>query len=114
PPFEFHFDGGPVDWAAGTVLDIGEVDGVKARILGYYQRARPEEAWVAGVSQLGGPAVKFKASGQDGKQVAEGWLVDQKFGDAVAIGPIRLDLQRAGSDRMLEDFLRPPIDEFGK
>jgi hypothetical protein len=113
PPFEFHFDGGPVDWPAGKVLDIGEMDGVKARILGYYQHASPDEAWVADVSKLGSPAVRFKASGENGAQVAEGWLVDQQFGDAVAIGPIRLDLQRAASDRMLEDFLRPPGDDAG-
>ena len=113
PPFEFHFDGGPVDWPTGKVLDLGEVDGVKARILAYFQHARPDEAWVADGSKLGGPAVRFKASGQDGARVAEGWLVDQQFGDAVAIGPIRLDLQRAASDRMLEDFLRPPGDDAG-
>ena len=113
-PFEFTFDGGPVDWPAGKVLDLGEVDGVQIRILGYYQHARPDETWVEDQSRLGGPAVKFQAKGQDGTQVAEGWLVDQQFGDAVAIGPIRLELQRAVSDRMLQDFLQPSVAEVGE
>ena len=106
--FEFPFDGGPVDWSAGQSLHLGEVDGIRARVLGYYRHAQFDETWVADATHRGGPAVRFRACGANGKSIAEGWLVDQQFGDAVAIGPIRLDLQQAASDRMLEDFLRPP------
>jgi hypothetical protein len=113
-PFEFTFDGGPVNWPAGKILDMGAVDGVKARILAYYPHAIPDESWVADASNLGGPAVQFKASDQTKTPIAEGWLADQQFGDAVAVGPIRLQLQRAATDRMLEDFLQPPVDDLGE
>jgi len=114
PPFEFTFDGGPVDWPQRKVLDIGEVDGVKARILAYYQHADPDESWVTDESHLGGPAVRIKASDESGALVAEGWLADQQFGDAVAVGPIRLQLQQAVTDRMLEDFLQPSVEKLGE
>ncbi len=114
PSLEFTFEGGPVDWPPGKSLEIGEVDGVKARILAYYPQATATETWIADESSRGGPAVQFVASGPAGVRVAEGWLVDQQFGDAVAVGPIRLQLQQAVSDRMLEDFLAPPVDDFGK
>jgi len=111
---EFAFDGGPVDWTPGKVLDLGTASAIKARILGYYRYGQASETWIADASPQGGPAVRYRAIAQNGNPIAEGWLVDQMFGDAVAVGPIRLDLQRAASDRMLEDFLRPPIDRLGK
>jgi hypothetical protein len=65
-------------------------------------------------TKRGGPVVKFKLRGPDGKQVAESWLVDQQFGDAVGFGPLRLQLQRAVSDRMLDDFVQPSLEELGE
>ena len=66
PPFEFTFQGGPVDWTPGKILNVGEVDGVKVRILAYYRRAISDESWTADESSLGGPAVRFKATGPGG------------------------------------------------
>jgi hypothetical protein len=113
PPFEFTFDGGPADWPAGKTLNIGEVDGVKSRILGYLQSPRAIESWVPDEAGLGGPALKFKVVGQDNARITDGWLVDQHFGDAVALGPVRIQLERAVNDRMAEDFLEPRIKELG-
>ena len=113
-PFEFTFQGGPVDWTPGKILNVGEVDGVKVRVLAYYRHAIPDESWTADASGLGGPAVRFKATGQSGAPVAEGWLADQQFGDAVAVGPIRLQLQQAVSDRMLDDFVQPTALGLGE
>jgi len=112
--FEFTFEGGPVDWPAGKSLDLGEVDGVSARVLAYHPRAVAKETWVADESRRGGPAVQFTASGPTGMSVVEGWLVDQQFGDAVSVGPIRLQLQQAVSERMVEEFHKPPADDLGE
>jgi hypothetical protein len=71
------------------------------------------ETWVADESAQGGPAVQFTAAGPTGVRFTEGWLVDQQFGDAVAVGPIRLQVQQAVSERMVEDFLAPPADALG-
>jgi hypothetical protein len=113
PPFEFTFAGGPVDWREGKRLDIGNVDGVQARILAYYRHANADETWVVDQSRRGGPAVRFKALRQDGAPIADGWLVDQQFGDAVAVGPIRLQLVQAAADKMLEDFMQPSLGDLG-
>jgi ABC-type transport system involved in cytochrome c biogenesis permease subunit len=113
PPYEFTFESGPVDWSAGKTLDIGEVDGVRARILRFIRHAKPVEEWIAGDAQTGGPLVKFKMSGPDGTVIADHYLADEQFGDALLVGPIRLQLQRATTDRMLDDFVSPPTDELG-
>ncbi|MBI1900706.1 MAG: hypothetical protein HYS13_06305 [Planctomycetia bacterium] len=109
---EFRFAAGPVDWPAGKALSVGEVDGARVRILGYVRHARAVETWTADNSGSGGPLVKFKVAGQDGTTIAEHWLFDQSHGDAVMVGPIRLQLQQAASEAMLEDFLQPPAEVF--
>lgn len=109
---EFGFDGGPVDWRPGRTLPLGEVDGAQVRILQYLRHAAAEERWVAG--ETGGPLVRFKLTGPDGKTVAEHFLADEQFGDEVLYGPLRLQLHRAASDRMLDAFLRPPDDNLGQ
>ena len=114
PPYEFMFDGGPVNWEPGKLLDVGEVDDVRVRILGFFQSARPLEEWVPDESKLGGPAVKFRVCGSDGVAVADSWLIDQQFGDAISLGPLRLQLQRAVADGMLTDFLQPAAQELGE
>lgn len=114
PPYEFMFDGGPVDWPPGKTLDVGEVDDVRLRILEFVQSARPLEEWVPDESKQGGPAVKFRVYGTDGVAVADSWLIDQQFGDAVSLGPLRLQLQRAAVDGMLDDFLQPAAQELGE
>lgn len=107
PPFEFSLEAGPRDWPAGKAEDLGELDGVRVRVCGFVRRPRAVEEWIADDSRQGGPVVKFRITGTDGKQVAESWLADRQFGDAVLVGPLRLQLERAASDRMLDDFSRP-------
>jgi len=111
---EFAFQGGPVDWPPGKTIELGDVDGISARVLGYYPQATAKESWVADESAQGGPAVHFSVIGPTDTRVAEGWLVDQQFGDAVSVGPIRLQLRQAVSERMVEDFRAPPTDSLGE
>jgi hypothetical protein len=116
PPFEFSFDGGPVNWRQGARLDLGEVDGVRARVLRYLPHAKPIEAWVADESQTGGPVVRFQIEGPHEKGgthrhgTIDNYLSDQGYGDEVTVGPIRMQLRRAATDAMLADFLAPPAD----
>jgi cytochrome c-type biogenesis protein CcsB len=110
-PYEFTFDGGPVNWREGTSLDLGDVDGVSARVLAYYPHAKAVEEWIADDSRTGGPTVRFKLEGpHDDKGRLENYLSDQGYGDEVAIGPIRVQLRQAATDTMLDDFLNPPTD----
>jgi hypothetical protein len=114
PPYEFSFDAGPVEWPLGKSLNIGAVDGVQARILRYLDHPHAVESWVLDESKSGGPAVRFKVVGKDGVTVAESWLVDQQFGDAVLLGPLRLQLERAVTDEVVKDFLNPPVEDLGE
>jgi hypothetical protein len=108
-PYEFAFDGGPVDWSSGRTLEIGEVDGVSAKILRFYRHAQPKNEWVARADG-GGPLVRFRVTGPGGQLVAEHFLADERFGEALLVGPIRVQLQRATNRAMLSDFqnLAPP------
>ncbi|MBI3468440.1 MAG: cytochrome c biogenesis protein ResB [Planctomycetes bacterium] len=110
PPYLFGFDGGPVDWQAGRALSLGDIDGVSARILRFYRHARPVVRWTTD-GPHGGPLVKIQVKGPDGKVVAEPSLSDQQFGDALLMGPIRVQLQRAAYDTMLADFLDPALPD---
>ena len=101
-PYEFLFDGGPVEWPADRVLNLGTVDGIGARVLKFYRHANPVTEWVA--DDRGGPLLKFRLIGPGGKTVTEGLLADEQFGDAVSMGPIRIQLQRAINHRMEESF----------
>ena len=104
-PYEFLFDGGPTNWSSGAQQDLGEVDGVSARVLKFYRDANPITEWAT--DPRGGPVVKFRVTGPDGKTVAENWLADEQFGDALFVGPIRLQLQTAVGEPMLADILAP-------
>jgi hypothetical protein len=112
PPYEFAFDGGPVDWHPDRVVDLGEVDGVSARVLRFYRHATPVNEWVE-VAEGGVPFVRFRVNGRDGKPVAEHYLADERFGEALLLGPIRVQLQRVANGGMLADFLdnNPPAAE---
>ncbi len=113
-PYHFTFEAGPSDWREGTQLDLGEVDGISARVLRYYGQASAKEDWLADATGTGGPVVKFKIEGPHGSGGEEHLLVDQDFGDEIFAGPIRLQLRRASSQAMLDDFLKPPTDNLGK
>ncbi len=114
-PYYFSFVPGPSDWREGTQLDLGEVDGIGARVLHYYDRAGAREEWIPDATGIGGPVVKFKVDGpHNSNSVAEPLLVDQGFGNEGFIGPIRLQLRQAFSQAMIDDFLKPPTDNLGK
>jgi hypothetical protein len=113
PPYEFTFIPGPVSWRDGTTLDVGTVDGVKVRILQYFNHAQVVESWVADKSGIGGPVVRVKCNGPDGSAF-EQTLVDQDYGDEALAGPVRLQLQRATADAMLDHFFKPPTDGLGQ
>jgi hypothetical protein len=105
-PYEFAFDGGPVDWNSDRTLEIGEVDGISAKILRFYRYAQPKSEWVARADE-GAPLVKFRVTGPGGKLVAEHFLADERFGEALLVGPIRVQLQRAANRAMLAEFQNP-------
>jgi hypothetical protein len=114
PPYEFSFVAGPADWAAGQTLDVGEVDGVRARVLRYYHQARVREDWVADGRGTGGPMIRLRLAGPNGVESEEHVLADQDYGDEAVAGPLRLRLRRAASDAMLEAFRSPPADGLGR
>jgi hypothetical protein len=106
-PYLFRFQSGPRSWSSGTTFDLGEVDGVSARILHFYREATVKEEWAADSSGLGGPLLRVKVEAPQAGSMVEPLLVDQGFGDEVAVGPLRLQLQAEASAAMLEDFLKP-------
>jgi len=113
-PYEFTFNGGPVNWSDRQRFDLGTVDGVTARVLKYYRQATAVTEWSA--DPKGGPVVKFRVTGPEGKVVAENSLADEQYGDALPVGPLRIQLQTAINRQMLEDFLTPatePLPEQG-
>ena len=114
PTYEFSFQAGPVDWTKGRVLDVGEVDGVRANICGYLAHAIAQEQLVADRSDKGGPALRFQVVGQEGSNVTEQWLADERYGDAVLVGPIRIQLQRATGPAMLDEFRKPLPEKMGE
>lgn len=113
PPYLFSFEGGPVAWRKGTTLSLGDVDDVKARVLNYIPHAEAVSDWIEDKSETGGPYVRFSIAGPHSGAI-EHFLSDQEFGDEILVGPVRLHLERAASDRMLEDFLNPPIEDGEK
>src|SRR6516164_3192004 len=107
-PYLFAFAAGPSDWHESTLLDLGEVDGIAARVVRYYNQASAKEYWVPDVTRTGGPMVKLKVEGPHGGGSEEHLLTDQDYGDQTFVGPIRVQLQRAYNQAMADDFLKPP------
>jgi hypothetical protein len=113
PAYIFSFESGPVDWKAGAQLDLGTIDGMRARVLKYYRRSRIVETWCADDQQLGGPLIRFRLEGADGSHI-EHFLTDQEFGAELFVGPLAIRLQRAANDAMLTDFLHPVEQDLGE
>jgi hypothetical protein len=113
-PYVFTFDSGPVDWRPGTELDVGNVDGLSARVLRYYQRSEPVEDWVRDSTGRGGPLIRFQLDGPHGGGRIEHFLVDADYGAEVFVGPIAIRLQKAASDAMVADFLQPAVKKLGE
>jgi hypothetical protein len=113
-PYEFVFEPGPADWRDGKALELGEVDGIRARVVRYIRHARVVETWIPDASGNSGLSVRFKVEGPQGSATPEQVLVDQEYGDETMFGPVRVQLQRAVSAAMLADFLEPPAVGIGK
>jgi len=107
-PLAFIFHPGPVDWAPGKTLDLGELEGVQLKVLRYLRHSQIKEAWVADAKGKGKPAVQFALAGPDGKVVMENWLAPDQFGGAFSIGPAKFQIHQAKMASMLDDFLKPP------
>ncbi len=122
-PYVFTFESGPVDWRHGKQLDLGQVDGLGAQVLNYYHTAQVIEKMVADSSGRGGPLVQFEVSGAANTDSAHGGttvghpvtgtLADQDYGAELLVGPVAIRLQRATSEAMLTDFLRPTVSPLG-
>jgi hypothetical protein len=113
-PYEFSFEDGPVDWPEGRILNLGAVDGIGARVVHYYRHARAIEEWLGDDSGTGGPMIKLQIEAPFSEGNADYTLVDQDYGDEIFAGPLRLQLQRAAIDRMVDDFLEPPTGSLGQ
>lgn len=107
-PQRVTFAAGPNDWPERRSLDAGSFGEYRVRVGTYYRHARPVTDWVDDQTCIGGPRVQFQVIGPQGKVVADHFLVDELFGDALLIGPVRMQLSRATSQAMLDDFLSPP------
>lgn len=115
-PTEFTFTPGPADWSAGRSLRLGESGGVHLRVVDFLRHGRPNESWVADETARGGPMVRFRVLGADGVAVAEHRLIDQHSGDALFVGPLRVQLEQAANDAMEAEFQQPssqPLPEQG-
>jgi hypothetical protein len=113
-PYEFAFQPRPYDWDAAGALPVGEIDSVAVNVVALIHHPRVHERWVADDSRIGGPAVKLRVSDSTGREVAEAWLADHTFGESGEIGPLRLQLERAANDGMLDDFRDPPVGDLGE
>jgi hypothetical protein len=110
-PSAFSFKPGPVDWAAGKTLDLGEMSGVHLRVAEYLCRSRIERDWVADDSPEGLPALKFALRGA-GDSTDEGhWLIAGPLGGGASMGPVELEFHRVKAAAMRDDFLEPPAAE---
>lgn len=113
-PYYFTFAAGPTTWSESTTLDLGTVDDIRVRVLRYFSHASAKEDWLVDEAGIGGPVVRFKIEGPHNSFNEEQLLVDQDFGDEIFVGPIRMQLRRAQSQAMLNDFLKPPTENLGK
>jgi cytochrome c-type biogenesis protein CcsB len=111
---EFAFDGGPVDWRPGRILDFGEADGIAVKVMKFYRHARQHASWVENDARCDGPAIRFTLLGPGGNPVQEEWVAAGLFGGETALGPIRVSLQPVSVASMLDDFLKPPAEDPGK
>lgn len=105
---------GPIDWADGKTLDLGELNGVGLRMLKYLRHARVEQTWVQDDSHEGTPVLQFALHGSDGIPVHDHWLIAEQFGGIYTMGPATFQFQRLTSATMLDDFLNPLTEDLGE
>ncbi|MHB8897788.1 MAG: cytochrome c biogenesis protein ResB [Thermoguttaceae bacterium] len=110
----FVLQPGPVDWPDGKTLELGQLDGIRMKMLGYLRHARVEQTWVRDDSAAGAPALQFALLGPDGSRLRESWLVAEQFGGNVSMGPASFRFQRLPADTMVDDFLNPPLEGLGE
>jgi len=104
---EFSFFPGPVDWPGGKLLDFGDVDGVRVRVLKFYRHARQEQAWVADETRRGQPAIQLAIFDSGRQPAGEVWVAANPFGGRPVSQSPNFDLQQAPLASMLDDFLKP-------
>lgn len=112
PDYRFQFDGGPVPWTTGRQLDLGDLDGVHARIRQFLPAAHPIQEWLADTTGRGGPFLRFALAQPNGEPLAPGELADEGYGDETIVGPLVVRLERAVNAAYWRDFLQPtPVAE---
>jgi hypothetical protein len=117
-PITLPFRPGPVDLSESRSGKIGAVDGVQVEVVRFLRNASVKQEWQPSTSTQDGPYLEFEVLGSDGKSVARHWLVDQRYGDAVLVGPLRLQLQQAQGEQMVAEFRQlqhaPQLGEKGR
>jgi hypothetical protein len=114
PAFLFTFENGMVDWTTDQALDLGRIDGMRARVLSFFHHGRAVETWTASEKSTGGPLIRFDLAGSDGDARVKHFLTDQDFGAEIFVGPLAVRLRRADSEAMLAQFLRPAEKVLGE
>ncbi len=111
---DFPFAPGPEDWPGGRTKDLGELDEVRVKVLGFYRYAIGQTGLREDSSDLSVPAILFAVLGADGKLVTERWLVGRKsIGAKKKAGPIGVALNEVPVRSMLDDLLNRPADKLG-
>ena len=111
PVSQFVFSPGPVDWSEDKGLLLGEINGVKLRVMRYLAHARPSEEWTAAPDGNGIAAMKFSLVGPDNAENVEQWLTASHFGGSTAVGSARVEFRQAEADTMVDDFVSPPAKD---
>ncbi|MFO0817515.1 MAG: hypothetical protein U1A77_06210 [Pirellulales bacterium] len=107
PDYRFEFTGGPVAWASHQTLDLGELDGMRARVLKYLPRARAVSQWKPDESGRGGAYLRFTLVPPGGVTPPPQELADEGYGDELVVGPLIVRLEPSLSRAYVDDFLAP-------
>ena len=108
PTVGFSFQPGPVDWAEGKTLFLGESGDARFRIVKFYRCAQVQEGWAADESKQAGPVLNLVIIAPDDRQVASDWLTSDSFAGATPVGNTACQIHRAAVASMRDDFLNPP------
>ena len=110
-PAVFTFQAGPVDWPEAETLPLGSISGVALKVVHYLRHARPVDDWVAEAAGSGVPALKVSMTGPEETQGVETWLAAGPMESH--IGSARFAFFQADAETLVEDFLHPPLADFG-
>jgi hypothetical protein len=104
----FLFLPGPVEWPEGKSLHLGYINGVGLTVLRYLPHAEVQENWLPDATDKGFPALEIALLNADGMPVQSSWLAGDPFGGGLSYGSLKLELQKAGMNSLVEEFLHPP------